>query len=173
MADKQPRKLSGKQELFCREYVKCNNASEAGRRAGYSPKTAHQMGKENILKPAIIERIKKLKAPKIKQLDLSADLILSELKKLATSNMQDFFDKDGYLKGIHDLTRDQAAALSSLEIEQLYMNQGKEKLHIGEAKKMKLWDKLKALNMLGQHLALFNEQPKGDEDDGEPDERFM
>lgn len=47
------RKLTPKQQLFADEYIKSGNATDAAIKAGYSPKTAQQMGSENLLKPVI------------------------------------------------------------------------------------------------------------------------
>lgn len=47
------RKLTPKQRLFADEYIKSGNATDAAIKAGYSPKTAQQMGSENLLKPVI------------------------------------------------------------------------------------------------------------------------
>lgn len=48
-----PRKLTAKQEMFCREYLIDLNATQAAIRAGYSERTAQQIGAENLLKPVI------------------------------------------------------------------------------------------------------------------------
>ena len=45
--------LTARQARFVDEYVICMNATEAARRAGYSPKTARVIGQENLLKPAV------------------------------------------------------------------------------------------------------------------------
>ena len=173
MGDNTQGKLTDKQERFCKEYMVDSNATQAAIRAKYSKKTASAIGKENLRKPLIKKRIDQLKAPIIKKLDLTAEMVLREMSLVAFSNIQDFFGEDGYLKPIHILTRDQAASLSSLDIQELYAGQGEDRLSIGEAKKMKLWDKLKALNMLGNHLSLFQDKMDGDDDSDEPDERFM
>jgi len=52
-----PRSLSAKQRSFIDHYLICRNASEAARRAGYSPPTAYAMGAENLRKPAIAAEI--------------------------------------------------------------------------------------------------------------------
>lgn len=44
-------KLTAKQQKFCDKYVECGNATEAARYAGYSDKTAKDMGAENLSKP--------------------------------------------------------------------------------------------------------------------------
>lgn len=45
--------LTARQQRFVDAYALCGNVSEAARRAGYSLKTASQMGHENLRKPAI------------------------------------------------------------------------------------------------------------------------
>ena len=47
------RKFTGKQERFIQEYLKDCNATQAAIRAGYSSKTAAQIGEENLRKPDI------------------------------------------------------------------------------------------------------------------------
>ena len=51
-------KLTQKQKVFCEEYIKTGNASDAARKAGYSPKTAPFIGAENLKKPQISAYIK-------------------------------------------------------------------------------------------------------------------
>lgn len=43
--------LTAKQQKFCDKYVECGNATEAARFAGYSEKTAKDIGAENLSKP--------------------------------------------------------------------------------------------------------------------------
>lgn len=45
--------LTDKQKRFCEEYVVDWNATQAAIRAGYSEKTAHSIGNENLRKPEI------------------------------------------------------------------------------------------------------------------------
>lgn len=46
-------KLSVKQRAFCDYYIELGNATEAAKRAGYSQKTCHAIGQENLKKPTI------------------------------------------------------------------------------------------------------------------------
>ncbi|MCX67253.1 terminase small subunit [Listeria monocytogenes] len=50
-------KLTEKQKRFADEYIKCGNATEAARLAGYSDKTANRIGTENLSKPVIKDYI--------------------------------------------------------------------------------------------------------------------
>ena len=60
---KQPKNAEGltrKQKKFCHEYLVDLNARQAAIRAGYSERSAKEIGKENLTKPNIAEYIAKL-----------------------------------------------------------------------------------------------------------------
>lgn len=61
-------KLTAKQKRFCDEYLIDLNATQAAIRAGYSEKTARQIGQENLTKPSIKEYIENRMAEKDKEL---------------------------------------------------------------------------------------------------------
>jgi len=62
-------RLTEKQKRFVDYYVETGNAAEAAKRAGYSTKTAKQVGRENLTKPylksAIEVRLKQLESDRI------------------------------------------------------------------------------------------------------------
>ncbi|GAA3626463.1 terminase small subunit [Lactobacillus hamsteri] len=62
-------KLTAKQKLFCDEYIKSGNATEAATKAGYSNKTARFTGAENLTKPNIksyiTDKMKEIESHKI------------------------------------------------------------------------------------------------------------
>lgn len=55
-----PTGLTPKQKKFCHEYLVDLNATQAAIRAGYSEKTAKEIGSENLTKPHIAEYIAKI-----------------------------------------------------------------------------------------------------------------
>ena len=61
--------LTIKQARFVDYYIQTGNASEAARRAGYSPKTSYSIGEENLRKPeirqAVEKRLKELESQRI------------------------------------------------------------------------------------------------------------
>jgi phage terminase small subunit len=79
--------LRDKQIRFCEEYVKDFNATQAAIRAGYSKKTAHAMGWENLRKPEIKAAIE----GRLKELSLSADETLKAISDIARSSLNDYF----------------------------------------------------------------------------------
>jgi phage terminase small subunit len=80
------KKLTDKQQVFVEEYLRCWNASEAARRAGYSEKTARQIGEQNLSKLDIQEKIQ----ARIAELKMSADEVLSRLGEQARGDIGDF-----------------------------------------------------------------------------------
>ena len=78
-----PKKLTPKQERFCQEYVIDFNATQAAIRAGYSKKTAHATGQENLRKPIISETIAKSKAKLADTAGVTVEQITEEFKKIA------------------------------------------------------------------------------------------
>ncbi|WP_099809893.1 terminase small subunit [Streptococcus suis] len=62
-------KLTLKQQRFADEYIICGNATEAAIKAGYTKRSAQQVGSENLLKPVIKsyidERLDELKSEKV------------------------------------------------------------------------------------------------------------
>lgn len=72
-------KMTAKQKRFCDEYLIDLNATQAAIRAGYSEKTARQMGTENLSKPSISEYIQKRMAEKEKELIADQDEVLKYL----------------------------------------------------------------------------------------------
>jgi single-stranded DNA-specific DHH superfamily exonuclease len=55
-------KLTDKQQRFCQEYIADMNATQAAIRAGYTARSAQQIGSENLLKPLVKAEIERLLA---------------------------------------------------------------------------------------------------------------
>ena len=72
-------KMTAKQQRFCDEYLIDLNATQAAIRAGYSKKTAKQIGQENLTKPVIKEYIDARMAEKEKELIADQDEVLKYL----------------------------------------------------------------------------------------------
>lgn len=72
-------RMTDKQQMFCIEYLKDLNATQAAIRAGYSERTAKQMGTENLAKPIIAEYIEAKKAERSKAVQIDAEWLLREL----------------------------------------------------------------------------------------------
>ena len=81
--------LTKKQQLFCDEYLIDLNATQAAIRAGYSEKTARQIGQENLTKPAIKEYIEKRMAEKEDALIAKQDEVMKYLTAVMRREMKE------------------------------------------------------------------------------------
>ena len=81
-------KLTGKQELFCKEYIIDLNATQAAVRAKYSEKTAGVIGLENLGKPLIQARLAELMKERAERVQIDADWVLRQAVKVHERCMQ-------------------------------------------------------------------------------------
>jgi phage terminase small subunit len=71
--------LTAKQQRFVDEYLVDLNATQAAIRAGYSQKTAGQIGDENLKKPEIAAAVQKAIDERAKKVGVSAEYVLSTI----------------------------------------------------------------------------------------------
>lgn len=84
-----PRDLTAKQALFVREFLACLNASEAARRAGYSPRTAHRIGQQLMAKTTIAAAIEEQQRARLERLELDADGLTRLWSTVATADARE------------------------------------------------------------------------------------
>ena len=150
--------LNEKQRRFAREYIIDLNATQAAIRAGYSVKTAYSIGQRLLKNVEIQNEIQHIQKNREKRTDVTADKVVLEMAKVAFINIKDCFTKDNTLKDIQALPDDAAAAITSVEtLEEFDYVQGVKKC-VGYTKKIKLADKLRALELLGKHLGMFTDK---------------
>ncbi len=82
-------KLTPKQHRFVEEYLIDLNLTKAAVRAGYSEKTARQIGSENLSKPAIQEAIAEAKRERSEATKIDAEWVLHQAVELHRRCMQE------------------------------------------------------------------------------------
>lgn len=85
-------KLTPKQQRFCEEYLIDLNATQAAVRAGYSPKTAREIGNENLTKPIISEFLIQKQKERSERVQVTADEILEHLNILRKANIAEYVE---------------------------------------------------------------------------------
>lgn len=80
--------LNAKQRRFVAEYLIDLNATQAAIRAGYSKKTANQIGGENLLKPDIQAEIAKRQQKRSERTEITQDRVLKELARIGFSDIR-------------------------------------------------------------------------------------
>ena len=82
------KKLTPKQERFVDEYLIDLNATAAAKRAGYSEKTANEIGTQNLVKLSIQEAIAERQKARQERTEISQDWVVNNLKKIAERSME-------------------------------------------------------------------------------------
>lgn len=85
--------LTRKQQIFIDEYLKCWNATEAARRAGYSERSAYSQGWENLRKPEIQSAIQ----ARLDEVHMSANEAIKLHSDIARGDIGDLLDNNGLL----------------------------------------------------------------------------
>lgn len=140
--------MTKKQKRFIEEYLIDLNATQAAIRAGYSPKTAKDIGCENLAKPNISDAIDKAMAERSRRTGINQDRILLELARIGLAKITDVVDPDTG-KILPDASDDDLACIQSIKIKPN---------EFGTEREVKLYDKKSALVDLGKHLGLFKDK---------------
>jgi phage terminase small subunit len=145
-------RLTAKQKRFIEEYLIDLNATQAAIRAGYSPHTAKEIGCENLSKPHIRARVEKELAERSKRTGINQDRVIRELARIALVNPVDVINMDeATIKEM--ASADDTAAILSVKVKKIPSEEGT----ITE-REIRMADKIKALELLGKHLGMFNEK---------------
>ena len=80
--------LTSKQQRFVEEYLIDLNATKAAMRAGYSKRTARQVGAENLSKPVIATAIQKAMEERSERTGIDQDWVLNNLRSITERCMQ-------------------------------------------------------------------------------------
>lgn len=145
-------KLTDKQKRFIDEYLIDLNATQAAIRAGYSPKTANEQGSRLLANVSIRARIEQAMAERSKRTGINQDRVLRELARIAFVNAADVinFDSATIAEGASE---DDTAAIASVKVKTIPTPDGD-----GVEREIRLADKLKALELCGKHLGMFNDK---------------
>ena len=122
-------RMTEKQKRFCDFYIETGNAKEAAIRAGYSEKTAKQIGQENLTKPDLRAYI---------------DERLAELKNERTADAQEVLE---YLTAVMRGEYKEVTLIGVGEGAQAVVD-----IDVGAK------DRLKAAELLGKRHALFTDK---------------
>jgi phage terminase small subunit len=142
-------------ELFAQELATGKTADEAYASAGYKPNrgNAARLNANESIRERVTEILERGAA----RAEVTIEKIVAELAKIGFANMADYMrasgDGDPYLD-FSQLTREQAAALQEVTVEDFKEGRGEDARDVRRIK-FKLCDKRAALVDLGKHLGMF------------------
>lgn len=151
--------LTDKQIVFCKRYLATFNGAQSAIDAGYSKKTARSIANVLLKNPKIQEYLRIEKDKLFNSLDITKDRVLTEIGRIALSDVRKLYTEDNSLKKIGDLDDHTAAAVSGVEVEEIFVGRGEDREHVGNTVKLKLWPKDKGLEMLAKHFKIFSDAP--------------
>lgn len=166
-------KLTAKQQRFIEEYLVDLNATQAAIRAGYSPKTARQIAQRMLSKVYIQEALSQAIQDRSKRTQITADQVVAQLAKIAFSDITNFVrfgrrevqvmgafgpvyeetedgKKEPVMKDVNYVDFKESNQVDGTIISEV--KQGK------DGSSVKLNDRMRALELLGKHLGMFNDK---------------
>lgn len=137
--------LTDKQRLFCLYYVRCFNATKSAVKAGYSQETAVEQGYQLLHKTSVREEIKRLKQNRLNRELLGEDDIFQRYMDIAFADMTDFAQvRNGNVEARDDIDGTLVTEISATP----------------NGVKIKLADRMKALQWLSDHMDLATEEQR-------------
>jgi phage terminase small subunit len=142
--------LTPKEEKFCHEYVLLLSPLKAAINAGYSEKSASNIGSIKLTKARVRKRIETLKKNLGETAEISALRVLKEHEKIAFADAGQL--RSGWLdlKAFEQLTPDQKAVIQEITTKET---------RFGTEYKIRLYDKQKSLDSISAMLG-FNAPEK-------------
>jgi phage terminase small subunit len=167
-------KLTPKQQRFVEEYLIDMNGTQAAIRAGYSERTACEQASRLLANVKIQEAVALARTIVSEKAGITVERVLREMGRLAFVDVRKLYDADGRLLSIHDIDDETAAAISSIEVDQLFddeepdeslegqphggaLKRSRSGNILGKTSKVKLLDKKGALESLMKHLGLYKD----------------
>lgn len=147
--DKESQPLNARQRLFVQEYLVDLNASRAAIRAGYSPKTAMKWSCSMMKMPNIRKAVAAAIEARHQRVQVDQDRVIQEIARVAFADTTQVVNvRSGRVNIVETdlLPEDTRRAIA--EIHETVSASGC-------SLRVRLHDKIKALELLGRHLGLF------------------
>lgn len=147
-----------KKRVFIAEFIKNGrNGTKAAIKAGFSKKTARQAAARLLSDANVRKAIEEATARVVEKAELRAQDILDELRRIGFANLSGAYASDGTLLHPSEMPDDVQVALQAVETEEIFEGRGQLRIKIGESKKVKLADKIRALELLGKNFKLWTD----------------
>lgn len=144
--------LTKKQKRFIEEYLIDLNATQAAIRAGYKKSEYTDTNANKLLENTRIrEELDKRMAERSKRTGINQDRVVNELAKIAFVKMSDIVDEKCRIR--KDAKEEDLGCIESIKVKTSTSANMK-----SVEREVKLSPKLKALELLGRHLGMWNDK---------------
>lgn len=152
--------MTEQRKRFADKYFETLNGTQSAIYAGYSESTARVQASQLLDDEEIQQYLSTLRKEYQEKTGINKESVLNEYRKIAFSDIRKILTVDGGLKSIDEIDDETAGAIAGIESMDVLGEEGEK---FGTNRKIKLHDKLRALEALSKHLGLFekdNEQSK-------------
>lgn len=140
--------LNARQQAFVREYLVDLVAAAAARRAGYSARTADRQGHDLLKVPEIAAAIEAAQKARAEAVQVRGEDVLRELVRVGLADPASAFSEVGELLPLREMPPEVRRAIAGVEVRT-------EPGTGSVVTRIKWWDKVRALDLLGRHLGLY------------------
>jgi phage terminase small subunit len=162
-----------RQQRFCEEYVVDLHGENAAIRAGYSKRTARSQASALLTKPNIQAEVSRLAKVRALAVESTAEEVLRETRAISLTDIFDLVIRDEhgrvFLKKHEDMPKGAGRLIKKLKYKRKILedSKGAPTGVIEEHFELELWDKMKALDLLGQYHQLWAEKEAIPSDPGD------
>lgn len=140
-----------KHKRFCEEYIKDFNAAAAARRVGYHRSGDRVRAAEILQRPEVQSYLKEIIEGVRNQNQMEVDDLVQSLKRIAFSDIGDYFDEDNNILPIHKIENGPRAALEQYQDDEYPSNHG-----VRRIRRIKLRSKLDAIEKLMKYMGAYD-----------------
>lgn len=156
--------MTPRQARFVEAYLGGASGADAFRSAGYHA-PPDKMGKavyRLMHSRGVAHAIERALAARRERVEVKVDIVLSELVALLRSDVAGLFAEDGTMLPIHQVDPALRRAVAGVETHELWERHAGERVQVGVVRKVKLWDKAKAVELALRHLGLLRDRTEVD-----------
>lgn len=165
------RPLTAKERRFVEEFALHRNGARAARAAGFSARSARVTASRLLTKANVREALCEIDAELAERSRMTREEVLEYTVRVAKFDPARMFDETGHLLPIDRMPADVRTAIASVEVDELQDRTASAQLSFAlldadgkpipvavRTRKIKLADRLKALDMLGRHHKLWADE---------------
>lgn len=144
--------MTEQRQRFADRYFETLNATQSAIYAGYSEQSAKSQASQLLDEDEVQEYLQKLREEYQIKSGINKQRILEEYAKIAFSDIRELYAGDNQLLDVRQIDDSTAGAVMAVEVDEMKNGLG---MTIGYTKKVKLYNKIQALQDLGKHLGIF------------------
>jgi phage terminase small subunit len=149
--------ISDQYRVFIDEYTTHWSIKKAAIKAGYNPKWADTTGYAILQRPEVRAEVEKIIAQREEVNQVHRSMIIDQLTRIATADVKDFMTWNDDGTAFLDPSKVDGEIIAELNIDKSSFTSMDGEQTEKTKKKLKLHDKLKALELLGRHVGFFND----------------